>query len=359
MISRRREERLAWALALSALLSVALIGVWSLGRSPFKAGRLVAAEPVVTRHSQSAHGGATSKTEQEFELVNDGDAPVRITAVETGCAAMTAFAKPTLVESGGKATIFASGTPLSAGLITMSIAVHTDSALTPVLHLKLRMINDRPAPFVHAARGDFAYVGEVPTAEPCELIVTTLEAGPRDRTPIVEVDLPFLKASPTGDVVERNYDETSIKEREYRFLVSFTGDPPPSSFSGSLRVVDPWSKAEAKRFLVHHRSAPRVQAIPASLTLTVRSPEDRPSAGVGVLIKAEVPELIVEPDPGGRELIAVREVPGSGSRSFRKFVVSSLSGATQPSQSTSVIIRTGPDDPNPVVVPVVIRGSSP
>jgi hypothetical protein len=319
----------------------------------------VAAEPVVTWHSQTAHGGATSKAEQEFELINDGDAPVRITAVATGCAAMTAFAKPTLVESGGKATIFASGTPLSSGLITMSIAVNTDSPLTPVLNLKLKMINDRPAPFVHAARGDFAYVGEVPTAEPRELIVTTLEAGPRDRVPIVEVDVPFLKASPTGDVVERTYDETSIKEREYKFLVSFSDDSPPASFSGLLRVVDPWSKAEAKRFLVHRRSASPIQTIPASLTLTARSPEDRPSAGVGVLMKAEVPELIVEPDPGGRELIAVKEVPGSGSRAFRKFVVSSLSGATQPSQSTSVIVRTRPDDPNPVVVPVVIRRSSP
>jgi hypothetical protein len=319
----------------------------------------MAAEPVVTWHSQTAHDGAPSKAEQEFELINDGGSPVRITAVETGCAAMTAFAKPTLVESGGKATIFASGTPLSSGLITMSIAVRTDSALTPVLNLKLRMINDRPAPFVHSARGDFAYVGEVSTAEPRELIVTTLEAGPRDRAPIVEVDLPFLKASPTGEVVERIYDETSLKEREYKFLVSFSEEPPPASFSGSLRVVDPWSKAEAKRFLVHRRSAPRVQAIPASLTLTVRSPEDRPSAGFGVLIKAEVPELTVEPDPGGRELIAVKEVPESGSRSFRKFVVSSLSGAAPPSQSTSVIIRTGPDDRDPVIVPVVIRQSSP
>jgi hypothetical protein len=46
------------------------------------------------------------------------------------------------------------------------------------------------------------------------------------------------------------------------------------------------------------------------------------------------------------------------SRLFRKFIITSIASMAQPLQTTSIIVRSTQNDPNPVVVPVVIRRSS-
>jgi hypothetical protein len=317
-------------------------------------GKLVAVPSTIVWKSPSVRDGIQSmRAEVEFRLINQGRTTVHITSVESACGCTTPTVRPTEVQPGGTYLLSAVGTPLSSGERTVPITIHTDSSLSPEVIVKLTMISDRLAPFITGVSGDFAYLEGYSTAESRDFVVTTIESGPHDKTPLVQTDLPFLSVSGPS-VEERPYDESTLVQRSYTYQIKFDRELPRDSFTGRIWAVDPWSGAKSEGVLAFHRAKEELVVIPTTVILDVDSDTKAGQTEIAVLTNTEMPGLIVEPH-GDDKILKVLEITPAGGGRFRKFRIRAEPGNLAGIKTLSLRARRNPDDVTPVVIPVILR----
>lgn len=264
------------------LVSAALIGV---GLT-----RLIVARPpvpgkLVARVASLEWRGETREDAQaRFEVVNTGGTRVVIRSVSSSCNCAEPVVEPTTIPPGGVATVEVKATPPPRGNRSVTFTVITDSLITPVVELSLKMIGTRRAPYLAGVDGELGYPEDDPTGVVRELTVYMVELPESDRMPAPRSDLPFLKVEPLGRS-ESPIIGTGDVNRLYKFRVIMASRPPLGTFTGEVAVVDPWDDEHSERALVHGRVVPALRMAPSRVSVAA----DDPSATADIKLISQQP----------------------------------------------------------------------
>jgi hypothetical protein len=280
-------------------------------------------------------------------------------SVESGCGCTIASVTPTTVQPGDAAVVTAIGTPLSSGERAVALTIHTDSVLSPEIVLHFEMITDRTPPFITEIAGDFAYPDTGFANESRDVLVRSVEGGQPWLTPIVQTDLPFLGiAKPT--IREAPYDESSLKTISYTYRVTFTAKAPDGSFTGRIWAIDPKTGEKTGDLLVIHRSKRNIIAVPSAMTLAPGPDRTRAEAQLTLLLKQEMPQLVVETaTQEGRPFIEISELTGENGSRLRRFVVRATLVPKLEKREFQLLIKENPASETSVVIPLTIRSALP
>jgi hypothetical protein len=339
-------------------LGLSLIGASSLGYfslpEPVRAGRLVPIDPLITWRGAPDQVGSAGSAEAEFVLRNAGEAPIEILSVASGCGCAVPKVEPTHLEPGASTTVKVAANPPPVGERIVAITVHTNSPLTPDVPLHLRMVGSRRPPFLLSVLGDLAYREADISGTPREVVARTIETGPCEATPHLDSDLDFLSFR-LIEVKEEPYLDPGTTLRTYRFEVSLTGPPPARTFSGTVRVHDPWDQSLIKTIPAYRQEAPPVRVIPTHLSIEIGSPTEG-VAEVSFLVQTEKedPDLRVEraPDAGCRVTVDPPIKLGDNGR-LLKFVVRMSAGKVDHQTPCRLILHSALT-PDPISIPIEV-----
>ena len=323
-------------------------------------GNLVAREDVVLWKSpRDQEGRSASQVEARFELENHGSTPVRILTIKAGCGCTSPRVEPSLVPPGGTALVSVSAL-LPIGDKTVPITLTTDSPLTPSVVLALRMIGNRPPPFLLQVVGDLSYLGDKSTAESREIVAVTIEGARPTKRPELMTDLAGLKFEEVG-IEEAPYTVSKAVQRKYRYRAYFEEPTPGSAFRGVVRVSDPWNPGQFELIQVEAKSEPEYRVVPATLDLKVGNEKSASRFGADflVFIKEPAPDLTVVPEGENAAAWVVTRVEGPSNDRFRAFHVQSAEGATVSGDRLSLAIRRAPGSPTIERIAARIRRDQP
>lgn len=246
-LSRGRTVILS-ALALGAMLAALGAGTYAwrlLGRR----GALGARQSLAVWEAPAdAPRGASMTASGTFELVNVGTGPVRVVDVQADCGCTTPEVTPKVIKPGGAAVASVSALVVPFLSRELSINIHTDSAATPDVFLRLRVTGNQRPPLLVDATGDLSFDGAASSGERRELVVVTVERKGDKRCPKLSADLPFL------DISEARSEEDAlggdVVQRKRVFWVTLSGTPPPGTSVGAVTVPDPWDPTNTKKINV-------------------------------------------------------------------------------------------------------------
>jgi hypothetical protein len=161
---RRRPFMSTGALAcglagLGSLLLLTSIAARLAAARPLPPGRLVVRYPDLTwRHpsprEESARLPKIDEAGASFEIENVGERPIRIIGVESSCGCSTTKVTPDFLPPGQQGIVEVRATPFAVGERLLTVNLRTDSPLTPVVGLRLRILGWRSPPFLLQSGGD-------------------------------------------------------------------------------------------------------------------------------------------------------------------------------------------------------------
>jgi len=292
-----------WSFAAFGGLAMAVAAV-VFPREP-RPGRLVP-EPDFAVWRAADHRGADS-ARLAFRLVNTGDMPVRIRAVESGCDCAVPKVEPETVPPGDAGTVAVEATPPDIGERTVRVVLLTDSPVAPEVPLFFRMEGKPRGAFLTSrVGGDLTFVGDWSPEEPRTVRANVYEPPDAARPPEIDSDLPFLEFDFT-EVKERRTVDPSMVVHTYIYRVRFAAAPPPGRFQGEVRITDPWDRTRSQRLPVFGETPAPVEIVPARLLLDPSS-DDSLEARFRVIVRDPALRPAVEPEPGQATPLTVRAV---------------------------------------------------
>lgn len=264
-------------------------------------GRLVALEDALEWRSPS--GSAPSDATAQYRLENRGGRPVRITSLESGCGCAEPKVEPETIGPGGSALVTVKARPFQVGQRVVEFVLNTDSPITPVVRLALKMIGTRKPPFILYAGGDLSWPAGLSDRAPREVRILTVGGRSDVGAPRFDSDLPFLHFTLTSQK-ESPYTEVGTYQRDYLYRVDIQGETPEGAFTGEVIVTPSWDDDKA-RIPIHGEVSRPVRVVPSHPVLGLKDASD--SEG-----EATFCVLMREPDPGlevrtsdGSEMLAV------------------------------------------------------
>ncbi len=263
----------AYALCLAGVLLVS-IGAANLAlKRTGVPGHLISDKAVITRKISVEEGRQPIRA--SFALTNKGETTVKIIRMISSCSCTEATVAPEIVPPGAVSVVRLEAHAAAVGDVDAVVSIQTDSTLTKVIPLQLRVQTVREVPFMHSAGGELVFNGHYAVGDVRKIYVTTIEAT-RDGTekPNLSVNLPFCTiGEPTVSREEMPAsDEVGLgKSRLYKCLyiyeLTLSGLPPDDGgFSGQVRIVDPWDWDHLLTEIVQGDPATLIRAEPAELT---------------------------------------------------------------------------------------------
>ncbi len=255
-----------------------------------------------------------------FELRNEGGSPVTILEVQSSCGCTSAEVSKKIVGPGEVVTLDAVAQAVPVGHKEVPLTVATDSSATPIVAVKVVILGTQKPPFLHRVTGDLTYRGDFDRSETREVMVETIETGPAGVDPALKCDLPCLKFELTRrDQVKNGFLKDAVHRARF-YRVTFASEPPSGSFSGRLRVSDPWTAGGVMDLAISGERQPEVQVSPARLTIDVDANGHwAKSARFLVRTRDAKSKLIVEPigsQESPFEVAAMASVDGAGIRAY-------------------------------------------
>ena len=292
-----------------------------------------------------------------FHLVNRDVRPIRVTSVETSCGCTSARIEPKTIAPGAAADLEVKSNPPPVGEAASAIRVSTDSSITPVVPLVLRVIGSRPPPFQLDVSGPLTYAGAFGGDETREIKARTVEMkGSAHQPPLIVSGAPFLVIDPPS-VQESSYFDPETVLREYVYKVRFRDGKLPSGLvSAEIEVVDPWDGSFKRRILVQGDSPRPLRVYPSRLRLVADGAADAGGRAVLTVVLADsAGKLSVEPELNGPARLLVRPRPPTTDDPNRLLFEIALDprGSNKDGESAVVVRIVGSKEP-PVRVPVRI-----
>lgn len=205
--------------------------------------------------------------EGSFELVNRGDAVVRITGVASDCGCTDPQITPRVIRPGQTAVAKVSALVDPYLSRELGIQVETDSKVTPRLLLRFRVVGNLRPPRLADVSGDLSFVGvSLDDGESRDLMITSVERPDGREAPSPTSDLPFIRF----EIVHNDQGPVDggfiLKRRKYRVFLA--KEPPSGTSVGFVTARDPWNPTERKfvNVLVQPRSS--ITCVPSSLRLS-------------------------------------------------------------------------------------------
>ncbi len=174
--------------------------------------------------------------------------------------------EPTSIEPGNTAVVEVDAKPPEMGEKTVEFTLETDSKLTPIVKLHLRLIGMRRPPFLLKVQGDLTYLEDLRSAQPREIEVLTVETGPPAEEPKVVADLSFLDFERVR-VQEGRYSDPGTILRTYMYLVRLKSSVPAGTLTGVVSVKSPWDEHQALSIPFYARESHRFRVFPTHLSL--------------------------------------------------------------------------------------------
>ncbi len=242
-------------------------------QSPRPPGHLVAKEPLILWQSPIVElGHPLIDAKAKFQLANTGGRLVNIVSVESGCGCTKPVPSATAIGPGRSISLDVEGSPFIIGDRTVPITVYTDSAETPTIDLRLRMIGSRKPPFLLDASGELAFLNvERPklnsTGETRKFVVRMVELESAEK-------VPSFRLTPASLVVEKVSSETKpyitpgSVVRTHIYQVSFAEPPDDNRIAGTVSVVDPWFEDHVTDLKVYAEIRSRIKAVPSRVELS-------------------------------------------------------------------------------------------
>jgi hypothetical protein len=342
------------------LLLSSIVALLVAVRSPGP-GRLVPKRSELTwRHPSPKEASSRLPTIDQasvtFEISNFGGQTVRITGVESSCGCATPKVQPTILAPGNLGIVEVNATPLAVGERLVSVTLRTDSPLTPLVVLNLKILGWRDPSFLLQASGDLTYKGESFQTETREISAVTVESlGSRPRPPIIKSDLPFLEVgAPILD--ERPYSSPGSVQRTYVYRVNFSSSP-PATFTGDVSVIDPWDPEHADRIHVQGETLPPLRVFPSRLALRPNASLDSEGswANITVLSRFPAPEISAFAEPENAYPVAIRRMKLEQEGRLSSFSIRLESAGPVPDGEFNIVIQPNPNSKERVAVPVLVR----
>ncbi len=277
-----------------AAVGVILAVIGWMNRPSSLPGQLVADEPMIVWQSPIVElGQPLAQAKAKFRLMNSGGRLVNILSVGSGCGCAKPVPSATVIGPGQSITLDVEGSPFPIGDRTIPITVHTDSAATPSVDLRLRMLGSRTPPFLLDATGELAFLN----VERANLAL----AGETRRFTVRMIELdsaerePSFRVTPPGLVVEkvssqaRPYITPGSVVRTHVYNVSFAEPPIESRIAGMVSVVDPWFAEHVTDLKVYAEIRSRIRAVPAWVEL---SNEGGPESSAEFLVLTNEPDSV-------------------------------------------------------------------
>lgn len=358
----------SWALGLGllgaaflVLPSLLVLTEWRPSWMP-RPGRLVAETDSLTWNFRSQGQGSDRQfTVATFRVANKGGTPVSIRSVSHGCDCVVSRIEPRLIQPGAVGRVEVHVEPSgNTQDRTILLTLETDSAETPIVELRLRLIGDaRPKPpYLLNAYGDLVYSRRVFDSDVREVTVISVQETGRHDEPKVASDLPFIRLEPLGHRSTITTEPTySLVTHAYAVHVE---DPPPGRFRGEIQVVDPWNGRRVKGIRVYgdcpssvvvspprlqfHRAGARQEDHRALLRVEYQDPSLTPTAEVEGGTAAPIS---VVPLPSTEVNVSLFEVGLHPAPDRRQEGIVRL------------VVRPSSESPERIVVPVrIINGGS-
>ncbi len=173
-----KDPLLLGAALLVFLLAALAVGGW-IPRRPL-GSKLVPKRSLVTWEGE-VRGSA--RAEGRFELVNEGNSPVRILGVESGCGCLAAAVDRNLVMPDKAALVSVSASVTPSEPKDVRIKIHTDSTIDPDVDLTFRVAGRRKPPFLLQVSGAPTLIDDSYLGGAREIIVETVEATGENKSP--------------------------------------------------------------------------------------------------------------------------------------------------------------------------------
>lgn len=204
-----------------------------------------------------------------FTLVNVGSEPTRILSVETSCGCANPSISTRSIGPGEQSKLTITPTGLATGSTEIAATIRTDSAATPVVHLKVRVEGWRRPPFIARVDGTLLFRrGHSQNS----LIVQTIETGDQAEQPIVESTSPWIMVSEPRIETNPATSRPGDISRSYQYDVSLNETAPPEAFAAEVRVTDPWEPTISHILPVRVESRSPIEVRPKRLVLSDEPP---------------------------------------------------------------------------------------
>ena len=260
-------------------------------------GRLVAVEPSLVWVSPNGeHRNPPPTADVTFRLKNVGGRPVRILGVRSGCGCAKPVVSPTVVLGGSTATVQVSATTFPIGERIVPLTVVTDAPEESSIALKLTIIGTHRPPYLLRLFGNLGYFADDLSGPPREIEVIQI-VGPNTprRDPVLACDLPFLSFEPSG-CERKPYTTPDTFQDIHRYRAVVVVRPEQEDFAGSLRVTDPWDRANVQTLAIVGSITRKLRVMPDRIALVTGS--DGPPAGFSVLLPAGTSDVSISIPPG-------------------------------------------------------------
>lgn len=327
---------------------------------PIEPGRLVVTEDNLV-WKPGASDDSSEPARIRFELRNAGGSPVEILSADSSCGCAKPVVTPSLILPHRVASVDVTATPPPVGVRTANIVLTTSVAAQPNVSLMATIHTRRKPPYVITASGNLNFAGKPPAGEmPAVSVFVAAERLP-DREPVLKADGEFLRFTLKSHTKKKYPNRDGIFEHHYVFVADFTKIPRRAFFAGVVRVIDPWSLAEACVLGFSVREFSDVRIAPSRLVLRLEGGEPPPQCRVAVLSTKALTDLEVVPVGSGNP-VSVEPAATSAAeptvRPFRVFLAGTLSDRVVEKEHY-IEVRTSELPGGKAVVPVRIRVDRP
>lgn len=209
----------------------------------------------------------------QFDLVNEGASVVKIVKVESACGCATPRIEPAIVQPRGRAIVYTEAKKPAFGEKNVEFLVHTDSLVSPLIKLHLRLTSNRVPPYLSSVRGDLSFYGSLKAGDRAELLVHTISNEERGVDPKIVLPLDCLKVV----LKDRNavlLDGIKKWQNAYRYEIVFDSLPPPGIHTEKVSVEDPWDSKHVVSIPVYIENSSAIRVFPRMATLSLKHSAD-------------------------------------------------------------------------------------
>jgi Protein of unknown function (DUF1573) len=347
-LAQRPPRRRGGAFVLLAV-TVAALATFGLSRRGHRGGVLVPKSGVAVWEGTEISAPASARAEARFELLNEGDEPVRIVGTESGCGCATPTVDRDFVMPGAAAMVLVSASITPLARREIPIRILTDSKIKREVNLTFRVISSRKPPFLFRVSGVPTSIDDTSLGEEREITVETVEAVEavgESKSPVIASSLPFVRFEEGG--VDVGPHDTGNVLRTRRFLMRLAA-PAPGTSVGTVMIGDPWDAAGSMTFNLVVRHDVDLAVSPSAVSL-----EGSAGSEAVILVRTKEPtddlRLTLEgmPDPS----LSVDRKPVGASRRLHR-VRLAVVRAAPPGRIGEIRLRiTAPFSTNALTVPV-------
>jgi hypothetical protein len=263
---------------------------------------------------------------------------VTIRQVGSGCGCAKPRLDRSILPARASTSLWVDVTPIEHGGRTIAIEVESDSPITPLLALELKVQGWRKPPYVQSILGDLTFRDDRPgTALAFE--VSSLCISGDDKPLQLSCSLPCIELARVAVTRKEGPDGSHQVLRIERFEAKLASPPPDESLIGEVFVDDPWNHGRRLTLPVRFDVPPPVRVLPSRIVLNTRNDNIPSTAALLVLGREDLPEEFeVVPRNPDAPLLVVRAALANRSKRVAKYTVTLKPGISRPG-SFGLIVR--------------------